>query len=87
MTPHCPNCMTFIAALREIATAEECIKNPWHSQQDGNPYRNTCCMETESEYSVWCVTCVAAHALGWSTDELVRQCARPEYHNHQETKP
>lgn len=64
-------------ALREIALADHCLECSWGPVSGG--VRNTCCLETEPDPERWCVTCVAAHALGWDCDQLVRECAGKEY--------
>jgi hypothetical protein len=71
-------CVRYREALEEIAKADTCSECSW-TKLEPNGYRNTCCMEVEKDPSRWCVTCVAAHALGWDTDRLVRECAGPEY--------
>ena len=71
-------CALYREALEEIAKADSCSECSW-TKPVPSGYRNTCCMDTEKDPARWCVTCVAASALGWDTDTLVRECAGADY--------
>lgn len=68
-----------VEALQAVATADFCSDHTWTRQPD--PYRNTCCMEANPDRDGWCIHCVAAHALGWSTEKFIVETAGPEYLN------